>query len=121
MAFLQGIRSIECCPQIGANPAGRYLIIGGPANGGPIEKEVVGETFSLWSWLGPDQANPANTPPPILAIPDLRSYTVRPEGFAVINVNGQDRILFVEDRFRATGYGTRNAIHWPLSILPNNL
>jgi hypothetical protein len=32
-------------------------------------------------------------------------------------INGQWRILFVEDRYRATGYGTRNAVHWPVNIL----
>jgi len=94
-----------------------YLIIGGPANGGPLEKETVGEQFSLWSWQGP------GGPVPVRVIADLRPYAVRPEAVTIIQVNGQSRILFGEDRFRAVGYGTRNAIHWPISILgsPFNL
>jgi hypothetical protein len=47
----QGIRSIEWCAQL-AGGAGRYLIIGGPANGGPFEKEMFGERFSLYAWTG---------------------------------------------------------------------
>jgi hypothetical protein len=43
----QGIRSIEWCPGIGPGGPGRYLIIGGPANGGPLEKETFGEKFSV--------------------------------------------------------------------------
>jgi len=50
-------------------------------------------------------------------IDDLRRYTVRPEGIAVFTIKNVERVMFVEDRFRATGYGTRNAIHWPMSIL----
>ena len=116
-----GVRDIGWFPNVGldggGNPVARYLIIGGPANGGPLEKENVGEIFSLWSWQGP------GGPAPVLAIPNLRPYTVRPEGVTIIQVNGQSRILFAEDRFRATGYGTRNAIHWPIGILgsPSNL
>jgi hypothetical protein len=34
--------------------------------------------------------------------------------------NGEWRIMFVEDRFKAIGYATRNAVHWPLSILPSS-
>jgi uncharacterized delta-60 repeat protein len=112
----KGIRSIEWCPNGLVNAqqqaVQRYLIIAGPANGGPLEKELVGEIFSLWSWAGPGNA-------PNLLIPDLRPFTVRPEGVELIQVNLQWRILFVEDRFKATGYGTRNAIHWPVSILGN--
>jgi hypothetical protein len=104
----QGIRSIEWCPGISG---GRYLIIGGPANGGPLEKELVGEKFSLYSWNG------VNGTAPTRLIEDLRPYTVRPEGVSVITVGGQTRVLFVEDRFLAQGYGARNAIHWPVSIL----
>jgi len=78
---------------------GPYLIIGGPANGGPLEKELVGEKFSLWSWQGP------GGPAPVRVIADLR-----PEAVTIIQANGQSRILFGEDGFRAVAYGTRNAI-----------
>lgn len=105
----QGIRSIEGCPEVGANGSGRYLVIGGPANGGPLEKETVGERFSLYASDGASA--------PVRLIEDLDSYTVRPEGLALITVAGQARILFVEDRFQSGGYATRNALHWPLSIL----
>ena len=50
-------------------------------------------------------------------IPDLGPYTVRPEGVDLIQVSGEWRVLFVEDRYRAIGYATRNAVHWPVSIL----
>jgi len=87
----------------------------GPANGGPLEKELVGEKFSLYAWDGtPGTGNVAT---PQLLIDDLRPFAIRPEGVDLIQVAGQWRILFVEDRFKATGYGTRNAIHWPVSIL----
>jgi hypothetical protein len=109
----QGFRSIEWVPGIGGDGAGRYLIIGGPANGGPLEREIVGEKFSLYSWTG----NAGDSP--VKLIDDLRPYTTRPEGVDLIQVDGQWRVLFVEDRFESTGYGTRNAIHWPLNILGN--
>jgi hypothetical protein len=108
----QGIRCFEWCPQIGPSPTGRYLIIGGPANGGPLEKETYGEKFSLYSWDG------VATTAPTLLIEDLRPYTTRPEGLAIVSIQGQDRILFAEDRYQSTGYGARNAVHWPISILP---
>jgi hypothetical protein len=106
----EGIRSIEWSARL-AGGAGRYLIIGGPANGGPLEKEIFGEKFSLYSWTG--NAGDA----PVKLIDDLRPYTIRPEGVDLILVNGEWRVLFVEDRFRGTGYATGNAIHWPVSIL----
>jgi hypothetical protein len=106
----QGIRSIQWCPQL-AGGAGRYLIIGGPANGGPLEKETFGETFSLYSWTG------IGTQAPQELIADLRPYAIRPEGVHLMAAGGVDRVLFVEDRFKATGYATRNVVHWPLSIL----
>jgi len=37
----------------------------------------------------------------------------------LIVIHGQPRVLFVEDRYFASGYGTRNAIHWPVAILGN--
>jgi len=111
----QGIRSIEWCPGIGPGGAGRYLIIGGPANGGPLEKEIFGEQFSLHSWDGN-----ANTAPTRL-VTDLARYTIRPEGVDIITVGGQSRVMFVEDRFLASGYGARNAIHWPTSILTSEI
>ena len=54
---------------------------------------------------------------PNLLIADLLPYSVRPEGIDLIWVNGECRILFVEDRYQATGYATRNAVHWPIDIL----
>jgi hypothetical protein len=93
----------------------RYLVVGGPANGGPLEKEAFGERFSLYSWHG----NVAT--PPTRLITDLRPYTVRPEGVAIIIVGGQPRVMFVEDRFLAQGYGSRNAIHWPVSVLTSEV
>lgn len=104
-----GYQNLEWRLGLGTSGTGRYLIIAGPANGGPLEKETVGERFSLYSW---DGANP-----PVLLIADLCRYTVRPEGAALIQLGGQTRVLFVEDRYWAFGYGTRNAIHWPLSVL----
>jgi hypothetical protein len=56
-------------------------------------------------------------PTPQKLIDDLLPYTVRPEGVGVITVNNEKRVMFVEDRFLAFGYGTRNIIHWPVSIL----
>jgi hypothetical protein len=54
---------------------------------------------------------------PAKLIDDLRHYTTRPEGVDLIQVNGEWRVMFVEDRFKGTGYATRNAVHWPLGIL----
>jgi hypothetical protein len=105
----KGFRSIEWFPGLGTNGTGRYLIIAGPANGGPLEKETVGEKFSLYSWDGVNA--------PVVLIADLRTYAVRPEGLALIVIGSQCRILFVEDRYWASGYGVRNAVHWPLSVL----
>jgi hypothetical protein len=95
---------------LGTNGTGCYLIIAGPADGGPLEKETFGQRFTLYSWDG--------TTAPTALIPDLRRYTDRPEGVALIEVGGETRVLFVEDRYWASGYGTRNAVHWPLAILP---
>ena len=113
------LRSIEWCPGIGPGGVGRYLIIGGPANGGPLEKETFGEKFSLYSWDG--TPGPGNVATPTRLINDLRPYTVRPEGVDMITVGGQSRVMFVEDRFLAQGYGARNAIHWPASILTSEV
>jgi hypothetical protein len=82
---------------------------------GPLEKETIGERFSLYSWDG----DVATTPTRLIT--DLRPYTVRPEGVAIIIVGGQPRVMFVEDRFLAPGYGARNAIHWPASILTSEV
>lgn len=115
----QGIRSIEWCPNGLVNAQGqtvaRYLIIAGPANGGPLEKEIFGEKYSLYVWDGSPGAGNIATPQKL--IDDLRPYTIRPEGVDLVQVDGQWRLMFVEDRYRATGYGTRNAVHWPISIL----
>ena len=35
----------------------------------------------------------------------------------LITLNGVLRVLFVEDRFKAEGYDTQNAVHWPLAEL----
>jgi hypothetical protein len=110
----QGIRSIEWCPQL-AGGEGRYLIIGGPANGGPLEKETFGETFALYAWNG--SAGTGNVAAPQKLIGELRHYTTRPEGVDLIQVDGQWRVCFVEDRYKGRGYGTRNAVHWPINIL----
>jgi hypothetical protein len=106
----QGVRSIEWIPQL-VSGAGRYLIIGGPADGGPLEKERTPGKFSLYAWNG------VNGSTPQLLIDDLKPYAKRPEGVEVITVNGEDRVLFTEDRFLATGYEAKNAIHWPISVL----
>lgn len=87
-----------------------YWIVAGPANGGRLENEPPGLKFSLFSWDGSNMT-------PLKVIDDLAPYAVRPEGIAIITVNGEQRVLFGEDRYRATSYGTRNAIHWPVSIL----
>ena len=56
---------------------------------------------------------------PQLLLGDVQGYAVRPEGIDLINVQGEWRVLFVEDRFQSTGSGTRNALHWPVNILGN--
>jgi hypothetical protein len=113
----QGIRAIEWCPNGLLNAQGqnvqRYLVIGGPANGGPLEKELVGEKFSLYSWTG------VAAQAPVKLIDDLRPYAIRPEGIDIAQIAGQWRVMFVEDRFHDRGYGTRNAVHWPDGILGN--
>jgi hypothetical protein len=76
-----------------------------------LEKQQIGEKSSLYGWTG------SSADPPVKLIDDLRPYAVQPEGLDLIVVRGEQRILFVEDRYFATGYATRNAIHWPLSIL----
>jgi hypothetical protein len=101
----RGIRGIEWCPDSGC-----YLIVAGPANGGPLKNETGRLPFALYSR---DETNAA----PFKRIADLSGYATRPEGFTVIVVNGEQRVLFTEDRFRATGYDTRNIIHWPVTIL----
>ncbi|MBI5384696.1 MAG: lamin tail domain-containing protein, partial [Verrucomicrobia bacterium] len=105
-----GFRSIKWCPAL-AGGAGRYLILAGTANGGPLQREEFRQKFSLYSWTGN-----TNTAPSKL-IDDLWPYAIRPEGVDLMNVGGTWRVLFVEDRFLGTGYATRNAIHWPLDIL----
>ncbi|HKQ36934.1 MAG TPA: hypothetical protein VJ063_02585, partial [Verrucomicrobiae bacterium] len=113
-----GIRSIKWCAQGLTNaqgqPVQRYLILAGNANGGPIQREATRQKFALYAWDG-SNANGIATPHVLIA--DLNGYAVRPEGVELINVAGQWRVLFVEDRFVTPGYGTRNVIHWPVSIL----
>ena len=54
--FAQGIQSIECCPNgfvdAQSQPVVCYMIIGSPANRGPLEKEIFDEKYSLYSWTG---------------------------------------------------------------------
>lgn len=113
-----GIRSIKWCPTGLTNAQGqavaRYLVLAGMANGGPLQREQFRQKFSLYAWDG-TATNSLATPRKV--IDDLWAYTIRPEGVDLIQVDGEWRVLFVEDRFQATGYATRNAIHWPLSIL----
>ena len=109
-----GIRSIKWCPQLGPGGVGRYLIVAGNANGGPLIRENARQLSALYAWDGTSSGNVAS---PQVLIPDLFGYAVRPEGVDLINVGGVWRVLFVEDRFQSEGYATRNAIHWPLSIL----
>ncbi len=104
----QGFRSIQWIPTLNGG-AGAYLIIGGPSNGGPLNAETGREKFTLYRWGGPGTQ-------PVVKIDDLRPYTQRPEGVNIITLTlnnvPQERVIFVEDRYRAQGYGTRNAIHW---------
>jgi len=110
-----GIRSIKWCPNGLTNSSGqavqRYLILAGNANGGPLQRESLKQKFALYSWTG--SANSA----PTKLIDDLNGYAVRPEGIDIMRVDGEWRLLFVEDRFLALGYGTRNAIHWPVTMI----
>jgi hypothetical protein len=110
-----GIRSIKWCAHGLTNASGeevpRYLILAGTANGGPLQREQVRQRFSLYRWTG----NPADSPRKVLA--DLSPYATRPEGVDLVPLAGGWRLLLVEDRFLSTGYGTRNAIHWPVDIL----
>jgi hypothetical protein len=105
----QGIRSIQWCPQLNSG-AGAYLIIGGAANGGPLKNETTRQVFSLYRW---DNINAV----PVRVVADLAPFAVRPEGVNIITLNGTPRVLFVEDRFKAEGYDTQNAVHWPLAEL----
>ena len=50
-------------------------------------------------------------------VPDLAAFAVRPEGVNIITLNGQPRVIFVEDRFKAQGYDTQNSVHWSLAEL----
>ena len=54
---------------------------------------------------------------PVRVVADLTPYAVRPEGVNVITLNGAPRVIFVEDRFKAEGYDTQNAVHLPLAEL----
>ena len=113
-----GVRSIKWCADGLTNAQGqqvqRYLILAGPANGGPLQREATRQKFALYAWDGSSKEGVAR---PQALIPDLNGYAIRPEGVELINAAGQWRILFVEDRFVTPGYGTRNAIHWPVTIL----
>jgi len=113
-----GVRSIKWCPNGLTNGSGqavqRYLVLAGTANGGPLQRENARQRFALYAWDGSSSGGVAN---PQLLISDLVGYAVRPEGIEIINVNGVWRILFVEDRFLAPGYATRNAVHWPVQIV----
>jgi hypothetical protein len=108
----QGIRSIQWCPTVknGAGANGAYLIIGGAANGGPLKNETGREKFSLYRW-------DSTTATSLRVVADLAPYAVRPEGVNIITLNGEKRILFVEDRYKAQGYDTQNGVHWALSNL----
>jgi hypothetical protein len=102
-----GIRCIKWCPNGLTNASGqqmaRYLVLAGNANGGPLQRERLRQKFSLYSYDGNTGHGPT------LLIEDLYGYAIRPEGVDLVNVNGEWRLLFVEDRFQATGYATRNA------------
>jgi len=81
----------------------------GTRQGNNLQREQYRQKFSLYSWTGNNA--------PTKLIDDLWRYSIRPEWVDVINVGQADRLLFVENRYLGTGYATRNAIHWPLSIL----
>jgi hypothetical protein len=70
---------------------------------------------SLYAWDG--SPGTGNVAAPQKLIDELGPYSTRPEGVDLIQIDGQWRVIFVEDRYRAKGYGTRNAVHWPISIL----
>jgi hypothetical protein len=108
----QGIRSIQWCPNIknAGGTLGAYVIIGGAANGGPLKNETSRQVFSLYRW-------DSVTATPVRVVADLSPYAVRPEGVNIITLNGQKRILFVEDRYKAQGYDTQNGVHWSLTEL----
>jgi hypothetical protein len=108
----QGIRSIQWCPQIrnGGGTLGAYLIVGGAANGGPLKNETTRQVFSLYRW-------DSVTATPVRVVADLSPFAVRPEGANIITLNGQRRVIFVEDRFKAEGYDTQNSVHWSLAEL----
>jgi hypothetical protein len=108
----QGIRSIQWCPTVknAGGTLGAYLIIGGAANGGPLKNETGREKFSLYRW-------DSITATPVRVMADLSPYAVRPEGVNIITLNGEKRILFVEDRYKAQGYDTQNGVHWPIKVL----
>lgn len=73
-------------------------------------KSLIISDFTLYRW---DDINSA----PVRIVADLSAFTVRPEGVNIITLNGEKRILFVEDRFKAQGYDTQNAVHWPITSL----
>ena len=66
--------------------------------------------FSLYRW---DNINAV----PVRVVADLAPFAVRPEGVSIITLNGAPRVIFVEDRFKAEGYDTMNAVHWRLDEL----
>jgi hypothetical protein len=113
-----GIRSIKWCASGLTNaqgrPVQRYLVLAGTANSGPLQREPARQPFALYAWDGSTADGVAR---PRLLLADLNGYAVRPEGVELIKAGGQWHILFVEDRFLTPGYGTRNAIHWPVAIL----
>ena len=90
------------------------MITGAQADLGPLNAETGREKFTLYEWDGPGSQ-------PVVKIDDLRPYTQRPEGVNIVTLTVNnvplERVIFVEDRYRAQGYGARNAIHWPISIL----
>lgn len=113
-----GIRCIKWCPNGLTNSSGtavaRHLILAGDANGGPLQREATRQKFAIYAWDGTTNEGVAQ---PQLLLSDVAGYAVRPEGIDLVNVAGEWRVLFVEDRFQSTGYGTRNALHWPVGIL----
>ena len=84
------------------------LIVGGAANGGPLKNETGREKFSLYRW---DNVNAQ----PVRVVADLSTFAERLEGVNLITLNGEKRLIFVEDCFRVEGYDTQNAVHWPLT------